>query len=129
MKFIVFETVGFTFPVIFPDIVNHCDIAFKDMPVKRGGKIVQLKPTSAGFFRVQNSPLKVVCFGESTSLTLKPNNPRDETLISFLMQNQGSYAFDNSLKLFDRWHWSKGDLKGVKASEASLRIREERNKE
>ena len=95
MKYIIFESKGFLFPVIFPDIVNHCDVQI----VVKGEKREIPKPISAGFFSIIKAGVKA--FGESESLKLKSNPNRDANLIGSLITNHGSYAFDKNMKMYD----------------------------
>ena len=99
MKYVVFETNGFTFPIIFPDIITHSQV----QAVIREDTNELARAVSAGFFSVSRTVSSVIvdCFGNSESLELEPNQPRDSKLISALLGNAGSYAFDNNLKLFD----------------------------
>lgn len=69
MKYIMFDE---TFPVVFGEYFTH-----KDVTVPNAGK-----PTSAGFFSIQDG--KVQTYGVSVSLELK-SKPEDAFFIQHLL--------------------------------------------
>lgn len=79
MKYVIFEDeAGCRFPIIFPDVFVHSDMAeyTQYQSMDKLNKFV--KPVSAGFIS-----LKGECFGESESLNLKSDKEMDTDLCNF----------------------------------------------
>lgn len=77
MKYIIFENaVGLKFPIIFPLVLEHVQIA----------RNIRGTPKSAGFCRFDEN--KVICYGESTSLNLHVD-VADEDIINKEFNREG----------------------------------------
>lgn len=89
MKYIVVEMKGFFAPVIFPECITHSVIA--------GG----LPIASAGFVYLDKGKV-IIDDQHSESLKIAPNKKMDRNLVVSLLKNEGSYAFDKYLKLYNK---------------------------
>ena len=80
MKYVVFLYKSVYMPVVVPEHVTHSQI-----------KILEAKPVSAGFFKVDTS-LNVTVYGKSESLNLEPH-ARDKKLLENVFLNFGTAQF------------------------------------
>jgi hypothetical protein len=93
MKYVIFEIEGMPTAVLFPESVEHIDIAYGlQHRMQKSKKVCDL--VSAGFFNVTNDPspwengldrLKVETFGHSQSLNLGPQ-PGDAEIILMTLE-------------------------------------------
>jgi len=79
-KYIMIESSWGWFPIIFSAAMVHSDVA----------RNVGGKPVSAGYFhtRIEDGKIKVECYGDSSSLNLKPS-AGDEIYLEMLLNEKG----------------------------------------
>jgi len=77
MKYIIFDSDGIEVPILFPEIIQHVDIA---------AKLYRMKPVSAGF--VQTTPVGLLAYGYSTSLHLESRLEDSKIINSFIEFNE-----------------------------------------
>ena len=80
MKYILFGECGPTFPIVFPEFIQHADVrnAYR-------AEFPGIKAISAGFYSFNGE--KAFVWGESISLKLKSNPAEDEYYLQKMFKN------------------------------------------
>ena len=79
MKYIIFKQLNEEFPVLFPSIIKHSDMA---EALLKEEVLVPMYLVSAGFIRGRTYDEQgIVCYGDSMTLNL-PSRPQDTSIVN-----------------------------------------------